>query len=130
MVIFFIWGKIMDKKDLEYFRGLLNHQLAELLDHGQETVSDMIEEKVVFADPTDRAGFESDRNFTLRIRDRERKLITKIQDTLLKIEDGTFGICEECEEDIPIKRLTARPVTSLCVECKSKAEALEKKKKG
>ena len=120
----------MNKEDLEHFKGVLNAQLAELLGHGQETVSGMIEEKVVFADPTDRAGFESDRNFTLRIRDRERRLINKIQDALLRIEDGTFGICEECEEDIPIKRMTARPVTTLCVECKSKAEALEKKNKG
>ena len=120
----------MNKEDLEHFKGILNHQLAELLGHGQETVSDMIEEKVLFADPTDRAVFESNRNFTLRIRDRERKLITKIQEALLRIEDGTFGICEECEEDIPLKRMTARPVTTLCVACKSKAEELEKKKKG
>lgn len=119
----------MKDKELEHFRQLLTQQLSELLGHGQETVSEMIGEKALFADPTDRALFESNRNFTLRIRDRERKLITKIQEALDRIEDGTFGICEECEEPIPFKRLEVRPVTTLCVNCKTKAEDLEKKAK-
>ena len=116
----------MDKKELNKFREILKHQLAELLGHGQETVSEMLDEKALYADPTDRALHESNRNFTLRIRDRERKLITKVQEALERIEDGIFGICEDCEEDIPIPRLEARPVTTLCVDCKTKAEKLEK----
>lgn len=117
----------MKEKDLQHFKELLIQQLSELLGHGQETVSEMIGEKALFADPTDRALFESNRNFTLRIRDRERKLITKVKEALERIEDGTFGICEECEEPIPFKRLEVRPVTTLCVDCKTKAEDLEKK---
>jgi DnaK suppressor protein len=117
----------MDKKDLEHFREILKAQLAELLGHGEETVSEMIEEKEMFPDPTDRALFESTQNFTLRIRDRERKLITKVQEALERVDDGTFGICEECEEDIPKKRIEARPVTTLCVKCKTEAEDREKK---
>ena len=117
----------MDKKDIEHFREILKAQLAELLGHGEETVSEMIEEKEMFPDPTDRALFESTQNFTLRIRDRERKLITKVQEALERVDDGTFGICEECEEDIPKKRIEARPVTTLCVKCKTEAEDREKK---
>jgi DnaK suppressor protein len=77
-------------------------------------------------DPTDRATLESDRNFTLRIRDRERKLIGKIKDALERIENGTYGICESCEEDISDERLKARPVTTLCIACKQKQEDEEK----
>ena len=75
---------------------------------------------------SDRAALESDRNFMLRIRDREHKLIKKIKKALERIENGTFGICETCGEEISVKRLKARPVTSQCIECKSKEEALEK----
>ncbi len=119
----------MKKEKVEYFRRVLKQQLAELLGHGEETVSEMIDERAVFADPTDRAHFEAERNFTLRIRDRERKLITKIQEALDRIDDGTFGICEECEEEIPVKRLEARPVTTLCITCKTDAENYEKQHK-
>jgi DnaK suppressor protein len=79
-------------------------------------------------DPSDRASLESDRNFTLRIRDRERKLIVKIREALDRIEDGTYGICEECEEEISAERLKARPVTTLCIECKKRQETEEKVK--
>jgi DnaK suppressor protein len=70
---------------------------------------------------------ESNRNSVLRIRDRERKLIFKIQEALTRIDEGTFGICEECNEEIGIERLKARPVTTLCIECKSSQEVEEKK---
>ncbi len=79
-------------------------------------------------DPADRATLESDRNFTLRIRDRERRLIGKIKEALERIENGTYGICESCEEDISEKRLKARPVTTLCIDCKTKQEDEEKLK--
>ncbi len=116
----------MKKKDLEYFKELLTNRLEELLNQADDTVSGMTTPKENFPDPTDRAALEADRNFMLRIRDRESKLIKKIKKALERIENGTFGICETCGEDISIKRLKARPVTSQCIDCKSKEEALEK----
>ena len=86
----------------------------------------MTETKENCPDPTDRAALEADRNFMLRIRDREAKLIKKIREALERFENGTYGICESCGEDISIKRLKARPVTTQCIDCKSKEEALEK----
>ena len=83
-----------------------------------------------FPDPTDRASLESNRNFTLRIRDRERKLIVKIKEALTRIDDGTYGNCEECGEKIGRERLEARPVTTLCIDCKSLQEAQERKLRG
>ncbi|MBE9594245.1 MAG: RNA polymerase-binding protein DksA [Proteobacteria bacterium] len=116
----------MKKKDIEYFKEFLTSRLEELLSHADDTVSGMTTPKENFPDPTDRAALESDRNFMLRIRDRESKLIKKIKKALARIEDGTFGVCESCGEDITIERMKARPVTSQCIECKSKEEALEK----
>ena len=116
----------MKKKDIEFFKELLTNRQEELLSHADDTVSGMTTQKENFPDPTDRASLEADRNFMLRIRDREHKLIKKIKKTLKRIELGTFGICESCGEDISIKRLKARPVTSQCIDCKSKEEALEK----
>ncbi len=116
----------MKKKDIEYFRDFLTNRLEELLNQAGNTVSGMTTPKENFPDPTDRAALEADRNFMLRIRDREHKLIKKIKKALERIDKGTFGICESCGEEITIKRLKARPVTSQCIECKSKEEALEK----
>ena len=116
----------MKKKDINYFKKLLNQQLSELLSQADDTVSGMTAPKENFPDPTDRASLEADRNFMLRIRDRESKLIKKIKKALERIEDGTFGICETCGEEISVKRLKARPVTTQCIDCKTKEEALEK----
>ena len=116
----------MKKKDVEYFKEFLNDRLQELLSHADNTVSGMTTPKENFPDPTDRASLESDRNFMLRIRDRENKLIKKIKTALDRIETGTFGICEKCGEDISVKRLKARPVTTHCIDCKTKEEAFEK----
>ncbi|MBF0548895.1 MAG: RNA polymerase-binding protein DksA [Deltaproteobacteria bacterium] len=116
----------MDKETLDYFKDLLQERLAELLSEAKETLSGMTTSKESFPDPTDRASLESDRNFTLRIRDRERKLINKIKDALERIENGTFGICDSCGDEIGIGRLKARPVTTLCVDCKTRQEAAEK----
>jgi len=116
----------MKKKDVEHFKENLLNQLDELLSHATDTVSGMTTPKENFPDPTDRASLEADRNFMLRIRDRESKLIKKIKKTLKRIENGTFGICEKCGEDISLKRLEARPVTTQCIECKTKEEAVEK----
>jgi DnaK suppressor protein len=116
----------MNKKELEFFKELLEKRLEELLSHADDTVSGMTEQKENFPDPTDRATLESDRNFMLRIRDREHKLIKKVKKALDRIENGTFGICEKCGDDISIERLKARPVTTQCLECKTKEEAFEK----
>jgi len=116
----------MKNKDSEYFKELLTNRLDELLNQADNTVSGMTAPKENFPDPTDRASLESDRNFMLRIRDRENKLIKKIKKALDRIETGTFGSCEKCGEDITLKRLKARPVTTQCIDCKTKEEAFEK----
>jgi len=116
----------MKKKDIEYFKELLEKRIDDLLNQADHTVSGMTAPKENFPDPTDRASLESDRNFMLRIRDRESKLIKKIKKALERIENGTFGICETCGEEISIERLKARPVTTQCIDCKTKEEAFEK----
>ena len=116
----------MEKQKIEEFRQLLQAQLDELQREAGKTVSEMTDEKANFPDPTDRASLESDRNFELRIRDRERKLIMKIREALERIDAGEFGICESCEEEISEARLRARPVTTLCIECKTEQERQEK----
>ena len=116
----------MTPEDLEYFRNLLNQMLVEAQRNGDSTLEEMTDSHSSYADPSDRATAESDRSFTMRIRDRERKLITKIQDALKRMDDGEYGICEECGEDISLARLKARPVTTLCVSCKARQEEGEK----
>jgi len=117
---------IMKKKDIEYFRELLTERLEELLGHANDTVSGMIAPKENMPDPTDRASLEADRNFMLRIRDRENKLIKKIRKAMDRIENNTFGVCEKCGEDISLARLKARPVTTQCIDCKTKEETVER----
>ncbi|MBI5418519.1 MAG: RNA polymerase-binding protein DksA [Deltaproteobacteria bacterium] len=116
----------MDRRVLEKCREELQQQMDELLAGAGKTVSDMtsvLEEN--FPDPTDRALLESNRNFTLRIRDRERKLLTKIKEAMKRIDNGTFGVCEGCGGEIEEKRLIARPMTSMCIDCKTVAEEEE-----
>ncbi len=119
---------MLNRSDLDYFKDFLTKRLEELLDEANRTVSGMTDHRDNYADPTDRATMESERNFTLRIRDRERKLIVKIKEALNRIENGTFGICEECGDDISEQRLKARPVTTLCINCKKSQESEEKLK--
>lgn len=119
----------MNQRDLKIIRQLLNEKLEELLVEAERTVDGM-NEKENFPDPTDRASLESNRNFTLRIRDRERKLLGKIQEAIARIDDGSYGVCEECGERIGLERLKARPVTTLCIDCKSAQEANERRLKG
>jgi len=116
----------MNKDVAEEFRQILQDQMDQLLRDADKTVSDMTDEKTNFPDPTDRASLESDRNFELRIRDRERKLINKIREAMERLEAGEFGICEECGEEIGKARLKARPVTTLCIDCKTEQERQEK----
>ena len=113
-------------EDIEYFKDLLSKQLDELLVRAEKTVAELIRKGDLSADIIDQASTDIDRNYTLRICDRESRLIRKIKTALTKIEDGTFGICESCDEEIGFERLKARPVTSYCIRCKTKMEAFEK----
>jgi DnaK suppressor protein len=116
-------GGWMDRAVLEKCREELQRQMDELLAGAGKTVSDMTSfTEDNFPDPTDRALLESNRNFTLRLRDRERKLLAKIKEAMKRVDDGTFGICEGCGGEIGEKRLVARPVTALCIDCKTVAE--------
>ena len=120
----------MEKERLEFFKNLLNTKLEELLAEAGKTVTVMSSTKEeTFPDPTDRASLETDRNFLLRVKDRERKLIAKIHEALKRINDGTYGICEICGEEISEKRLEARPVITSCIRCKEEEEAQEKMRK-
>lgn len=117
----------MDKEHLEEFRELLRGQLKELMTDAEKTVIGMTDtDEEHYPDPTDRAAHETDLNFTLRVKDRERKLVTKVKDTLKQIDDGYYGICELCDGEISIERLRVRPVTTFCIECKTEAEEDEK----
>ena len=95
----------METLDLEYFRGTLTQSLKDLLKKGNEAVSHLLESTADSSDLIDQATLETDRSFRLRMQDRENKLIHKIEKSLTKIDEGTFGICELCGEDIEIKRL-------------------------
>ena len=116
----------MDQETLDYFKDFLTSRLSDLLEQADSTVTGMTSQKENFPDPTDRASHEANRNFMLRIRDREHKLINKIKSALDRIDAGTYGICETCEEYISVERLKARPVTTQCIDCKTKDEAMEK----
>ena len=116
----------MTEEELGFFKNLLTAQLNQLLGLANNTLSSLLDVADKHPDPLDRATLESERNTILRIRDRESKLIRKIKKALANLENGTFGICEICEEEIHIERLKARPVTSHCIACKTKMEAEEK----
>jgi DnaK suppressor protein len=117
----------MRKIETERYRKDLFERLAALLGHGEVTVHEMMDRpQEDIPDPNDRASLETDRAHALRLRDRDRKLIGKIQQALQRIEAGTFGMCESCGGQIGAARLRARPVTTLCIDCKREAERRER----
>jgi DnaK suppressor protein len=116
----------MEKELLGWFKGQLEGKRNDILSEAGKTLSEMTDQNTNIPDPNDRASIESDRSFELRIRERERKLLAKIEEALERVEGGTFGICEACGEEIGIKRLEARPVTTLCIDCKTLQETNEK----
>lgn len=120
----------MKKQDIEYLRNLLSKQMKDLLAQADETRAGMKNPDNYMPDPLDQASFDTNRAFMLRIRDRESRLFKKILSALDRLEDGTYGICEMCGEEISIERLKARPVTTYCIKCKTSMEALEKLKIG
>lgn len=116
----------MSKEQLEHFRQILNNWKRDLMQEVDRTVLHMKDEAANFPDPNDRATQESEFSLELRTRDRERKLIRKIDEALKRIDDGTYGYCIETGEEIGIKRLEARPVATLCVEAQERRERREK----
>ena len=117
----------MNDENIYFFKQLLTEELETLLGKAGIVVHGLIENNYETSpDPLDRASFESEQGTMLRIRDRESKLIRKIQKSLESLENGSFGICEMCEKEIAIERLKARPITTYCIQCKTKMEALER----
>lgn len=116
----------MSPKQLEHFRSILNGIKLGLGEDIDRTVHTMQDEATVFADPNDRASQESDVSLELRNRDRERKLIKKIDEMLSKIDSGDYGYCEKCGVEIGLNRLEARPTATLCIDCKTLDEIREK----
>ena len=116
----------MKKDDLSFLKELLEGQLDYLQNQADRTVSDLLEKDSNAPDLLDRAALESERDYTLLIRDRESRLIEKIRQSLEDIENGNYGICQMCSEDIGVKRLKARPVARYCIVCKSKMEDTER----
>mgnify|MGYP000503452447 FL=1 len=118
--------KYMSKRQLNHFKKILNSWKGQLEQEAEKTVNHMQKDSNSLADPNDRATQESEFGLELRTRDRERKLIRKIQSSLIKIDDGTFGYCEETGEQIGLQRLEARPVASLTLEAQERREITER----
>lgn len=112
--------------DLEFFKDLLLKWRDDLLYRADDAVEGLIASDDSISDPLDRASYETDKGTAFRIRDRESMLIKKINQSLKDIENGDYGICQDCENNISIKRLKARPVTRYCIKCKTKRESYEK----
>lgn len=113
------------EQKLQEIKKRLNEQREALISGAGVTLNSLPDE-TIFPELGDQASAEIDRNFTLRLRGRERKLLKKIDEAIEKIDKGTYGICETCGEEINIKRLEARPVTTMCIECKTEQEEEEK----
>ncbi len=113
------------EKMIQEIKQDLLSQRGALLKEAEETLNTLPRD-LNFPDMGDQATAETDRNFMLRLRDRERMLLKKIDETIDRIDNGTYGICEECDNEIGIKRLEARPVTTLCIDCKTRQEEEER----
>lgn len=115
----------LSKDEVETLQKMLQEQLEVLLIHSRENVNDLTEVREFDADPLDLAVTESNREFTLRMADRERRLVTKIRHALQRMNEGEYGVCESCGAPITFGRLMARPVATLCIDCKTEAEQVE-----
>ena len=118
----------MEANKLEYFRNLLQHEIAGLSVNQEKAMAELITATEPLPDMVDTAASQSDRNFELMIRERERNLIAQMEKAILRIDNGTYGICDDCGEDISERRLIARPVATFCIDCKTKQEQAEKKR--
>ncbi len=120
----------MNEKQREHFKGMLLNWKAELMQEVDRTVSHMKDEAANFPDPADRATQEEEFSLELRTRDRERKLIKKIDGTMERIDQDDYGFCDACGVEIGIKRLEARPTATLCIDCKTLDEIKERQELG
>lgn len=118
--------EFMNPQQLEYFRQKLLRWKAELVRDANETLSNLTEQNLQQPDMADRASLETEHSIELRTRDRERKLISKINAALKRIEDGTYGYCEETDEPIGLRRLEARPIATLSLEAQERHERMER----
>nr|WP_199671465.1 RNA polymerase-binding protein DksA [Salinisphaera sp. Q1T1-3] len=116
----------MNEEQREHFRGLLVQWKRELMEEVDRTMHHMKDEAANFPDPTDRASQESEFSLELRTRDRERKLIRKIDQAIGRVDRDDYGFCDTCGMEIGIRRLEARPTATLCVDCKSLDEIRER----
>ena len=116
----------MNQADLDYFHQVLSQMLVEAQQKGDSTLEELTDSNEMFADPADRATVESDRAFTLRIRDRERKLLKKVEAAIRRIDEGDYGYCEETGEPIGVARLMARPTATLSLEAQQRRELKQK----
>jgi DnaK suppressor protein len=116
----------MKRAFLKEIKGILEERKKELMSEAGEAISnDLHHQPNNLPDPTDLASTESDQSFNIRLRERGTKLLSKIDEALERIEDGTYGICESCGGKINEKRLRARPVTTMCIKCKTEQEEME-----
>ncbi|MGC7559300.1 RNA polymerase-binding protein DksA [Pasteurella sp. PK-2025] len=120
----------MNEAQLLHFKKILQAWRDQIVDEATRTVAHMQDEASNFPDPADRATQEEEFSLELRARDRERKLLKKIENTLKKLETGDFGYCDSCGIEIGIRRLEARPTADLCIDCKTLAEIREKQMVG
>jgi len=116
----------VNQKDLQRFKTMLEESRQTLLQSAKRTLEESNFDTDDLPDEIDLASSEYNQSMVFRLRDREKFLLKKIDKALARIDDGTFGICERCEEEISIKRLEARPVTTLCIRCKEEQEKKEK----
>ncbi len=116
----------MNEQQVAHFTQILQNWKQELMEEVDRTVNHMQDEAANFPDPADRASQEEEFSLELRTRDRERKLIKKINDTLTRIEEDDYGFCDSCGVEIGIRRLEARPTATLCIDCKTLAEIKER----
>jgi DnaK suppressor protein len=119
----------LSREELETLKAILDEQLRELLSQSRDAVNELVEVRDTDADPLDVAVTESNRDFTLRMAERERKLLTKIRHALDRMNNGEYGVCESCGAPITFGRLMARPVATLCIDCKTEAEQVEPRKR-
>mgnify|MGYP001819971104 CR=1 FL=1 len=120
----------MNEKQREHFKSILQNWKSELMQEVDRTVTHMKDEAANFPDPADRATQEEEFSLELRTRDRERKLIKKIDSTMERIEQDDYGFCDACGVEIGIQRLEARPTASMCIDCKTLAEIKERQELG
>jgi DnaK suppressor protein len=119
----------LEPAQLTELKSILEGQLSDLMSQSKDKVSELVEQRETDADPLDLAVSESNRDFSLRLADRERRLVTKIRYALERLNEGEYGACEACGAAIGFGRLMARPVATQCIDCKTEAEQIETRKR-